>query len=446
LPANGAADLAVLAPSRRELADERWLPRACAEASRRLGPGGVASALVPRRRRRAARTALRRLGLVVDAPLAVFSQAAEPRYLVPVRDGAWRYMLCRRIGARPWTRRALRGAQRLPLGESLLAAALPAVAILARRGDAGPLGGWVEALTGASRATADVAVATSWRGSHGPVVVYCFSSAEEEPWGVAKVGMTSDREAGLLDDLGDGARTAGAQVPRLLGQGMLGSVPVLVETPLDGRPAAGLLMRSPGRFGHVVDGLTGWLERWNRTTATRAVEPRRWLEHEILAPAADLAEELPDVGAYWDWLVQRCDAAADLRLVSSHNDLTMWNVLLAEPAGIGVLDWAEASAAALPLTDFFYAVADAAAACNRYRSRVDAVRSCFAPGGSHAVRVAALEERLRRALAVTPQARELAFHACWLHHARNERRTAVASDRPFLEVVRWLARRVDGAA
>ena len=105
-----------------------------------------------------------------------------------------------------------------------------------------------------------------------------------------------------------------------------------------------------------------------------------------------------------------------------------------------MLDWAEAEPAGLPLTDFFYAIGDAAAACDGYRDRLEAVRACFVPGGQRADLVAPLQERLRTSLGLSREAAELCFHACWLRHAANEQRRAVPGEqRPFLEIVRWAA-------
>ena len=76
---------------------------------------------------------------------------------------------------------------------------------------------------------------------------------------------------------------------------------------------------------------------------------------------------------------------------------------------IGVLDWAEAEPAGLPLTDFFYAIGDAAAACDGYRDRLEAVRACFVPGGQRADLVAPLQERLRTSLGLAGRPPSSAF-------------------------------------
>ena len=156
------------------------------------------------------------------------------------------------IEARPRARAALRAARALPLGGSILADALPAVAIVARRPRADPLMAWVDRLGGGTRPTAHAVVATSWRGPNGPIVLHCFAPAEAEPWGVAKVAQESAMEAHLLDRLGVAARAAGARVPRLLATGRVAGGPVLVETVLMGRPAAEVLRGAPGRFAEIA--------------------------------------------------------------------------------------------------------------------------------------------------------------------------------------------------
>jgi hypothetical protein len=434
-------DLALIAPSAAQLRQRGWLRRACDQAVGALRDEGLVYALVPRGRRGAARRRLRAAGLVVDAPLAQLPGREAPRYLVPLDATVWRHTLAHVITARPFARRALVAARALPFGEALLATTLPGVATVARRpGDAGA-GAWVAVLGGEPRSTARLVLATSWRGPRGPVVLYPFGDGPREPWGVVKVGPDCSREAGLLERLGSSAQAAGARVPRLLGAGDVGGTPALAETILDGDPAAELLGRSPVRFDAIAGAVAGWLERWQSATARPTRIAAGLIEGELLAPLAELEGELPDAGAYRDWLAARCAAIAgsEIPLVATHNDLTMWNVLVDRAGSIGVLDWAEAQDAGLPLTDFYYAIADAAAACDGYRDRLTAVRDCFTPEGRRAGDVAPLQDRVREALRLGPETAELAFHACWLHHAANEQRTG--GDGSFLEIVRWLARR-----
>ncbi|MBA3263102.1 MAG: phosphotransferase [Thermoleophilaceae bacterium] len=431
------ADLAVIAPSPAELGQSGWLERATLDVAGGLAEHGVAYALLPRRSRAEGRRQLRRAGLVLEPPLVHLPGAGVPRYLLPLQAKPWRYTLARQIGARPRIRRGLVATRALPFGSSLLVRALPTVGIVARPPGAEPLAAWVGRLGGETRAPAHAVVATSWRGPDGPTVLHCFAAGDERPWGVAKVAPESSREARVLEQLGDAARGAGARVPRLLADGRVADCPVLIETVLEGQPAADVLMRSPGSFAEVVGAIADWQGCWNRESAV----PGTRLQEEVLAPATELEGKLPD--GYRSWLAARCSALAssELVLVARHNDLTMWNVLLDGRGSIGVLDWAEAEDAGLPLTDFFYSVADAAAACDRYRDRLAAIQTCFSPGGAYADEVAGLQERLRAPLKLPVEALELCFHACWLRHACNEQRSANASDGPFLAIARWLARR-----
>jgi hypothetical protein len=231
--------------------------------------------------------------------------------------------------------------------------------------------------------------------------------------------------------LGHIARAAGARIPRVLASGRAGRHPALVETPLGGRPAARVLRHEPERLADVAGGIASWLARWSAATARPRVAAAGWIEQELL-DSDFVRRDLP--ASYRDWLADRCASLAGtaVPLVAAHNDLTMWNIRLDVPGGPGVLDWAEARGDALPLTDLVYAVADAAAACDGYRDRAAAARAPL---------VEALAERQSAALELRPSLSELCLHACWLRHAANERE-AGAPERPFAEIVRWLAHRV----
>jgi hypothetical protein len=352
----------------------------------------------------------------------------SPRYLVPLGARPWRHILGQEIGAHQRVRRGLLLATRLPSG--VLAESLPGTALVARRPGAAPLGAWLERLGGDTRATAQVAALTSWRGPGGPVVLFCFADGENHPWGVAKVGPDSLREAEQLERLGESARAAGAHVPRLLASGPAGRSAAIVESAVGGRPAARVLERAPARLSEIAGGIAAWLQRWSTATA-RPVPAAGRIERELLGSDV-LRYDLP--ASYRDWLADRCAALAGtaVPLVAAHHDLTMWNVRLDDTGRFGLLDWAEAESEALPVTDLYYAVADAVAACDGYRDRVAAARAPI---------VEPLAERLGASLELSPAVAEVCLHACWLRHAANERE-AGGAERPFAEIVRWLAHRV----
>ena len=441
-PEHSGVDLALIAPSRSQLSQRGWLARAVDEATAALAADGLVYALVPRGRRGAVRRRLRSAGLALDPPLVALPGDPPPRYLVPLDAHVWRHTLGYLIDARPPARGALVALRALPFGGSLLAATLPAVGTVARPSGATAPGAWMSGLDGRTRPAARLVVATGWRWPQGPIVAYCFAEHEHNPWGIVKVGPDCPREAVVLGGLGAAAEAAGARTPRLLAVGTVGDRPALAETILSGEPAARLLARSPGRFGEVAGAVAGWLESWHQATARRTRGSISVLERDLLAPLSEIEAELPGAAAYRDWLAARCVAVAstEIPLVATHDDLTMWNVLLDRKGTVGVIDWAEARDEGLPLTDFFYAVVDAACACDGYGDRLGALRGCFEGGGARADAAVALRERLRLSLGLSAQAVELSFHSCWLRHAANELRASPSANRPFLEIVRWLAR------
>jgi hypothetical protein len=432
--ADAQVGLVIVAPTAAQLARRGWLAESLARAATAVAADGLVYALLPPAVRAAARRRLRAAGLELATPVAQLPPRS-PRYLVPLQARPLRHMLGEEIGAHPRVRRALLSAGRFPAGTRLLAASLPGAALVARRPGAAPLAEWLARLGGETRATAQVAALTSWRGPDGPVVLYCFADGDAHPWGVAKVGPASPREAEQLELLGEPARAAGARVPRLLARGTAGRHPALVEGAVGGRPAARVLRQSPERLAEVAGRIAAWLERWNAATARRGVPAAGRIERELLGNDL-LRNDLP--ASYRDWLADRCAALAGtaVPLVAAHHDLTMWNVRLDDGGRPGVLDWAEAESEALPLTDLFYAVADAAAACDGYRDRVAAARAPI---------VEPLAERLSASLELSPAVAELCLHASWLRHAGNERR-AGGADRPFAEIARWLAHRAGGVS
>ena len=114
-----------------------------------------------------------------------------------------------------------------------------------------------------------------------------------------------------------------------------------------------------------------------------------------------------------------------VKLVAAHNDLTTANVLVAHDGRLGIVDWDTAAPRALPLTDLFYAVADAEAATRGFADRVAATSV------EH-------ERRFRDALGLDDAVADLCFHACWLRHAANES-LRDQETRPFLEIARTVA-------
>ncbi|MDQ5819915.1 MAG: aminoglycoside phosphotransferase family protein, partial [Actinomycetota bacterium] len=293
-------------------------------------------------------------------------------------------------------------------------------AVVARRPGARPLFDWLRLEAGIEAAAPIVSY-----GDRPSLLVHSGGGL------IAKLGPVA-AEAETLRELGPAARAAGAQVPEPLRTGAVAGLPLLVETVVPGRPAASELRRGGG--ARYLDLIVGWLERWNSATASRRRLSRTDLERAALAPLATLDLS----AAYVQRVRDLCERVAGrtVPLVAAHHDLTTANVLVGY--GLGVVDWDTAEAAALPLTDFFYAVADARAAADGFADRAGSFGATFAADGTPAAEVAELQARLVSALGLDRDVVDLAFHACWLRHAANEAARADAT-RPFGEIVRRVA-------
>jgi hypothetical protein len=321
--------------------------------------------------------------------------------LVPAERGAVRWAL----GAVPASARG-----RLAAVAPGWALGLAAPAAIARPPGSRPLGAWLRAHgTGTSVVAAPGAA---------------FLLDGERLRVAAKVGAGPPArreltEARALAELGPAARAAGADVPEVVEEGELGGRLLIVTTGVEGRPGSVLLAERPGRRDALVARIADWLLRWNLATATEAMLSRELLEREVLAPARAVGTLVPDLER-----LARAVEGRPVKLVAAHNDLTTANVLVGD-GRLAVLDWDTAAPRALPLTDLFYAVADAEAATRGFANRVAATSE------EH-------ERRFKDALGLDDAVADLCFHACWLRHAANESLRDQQA-RPFLEIARTVA-------
>ena len=378
--------------------------------------------VVPRGARRRVRRALAGARLVLRLELLALPSAARPERLLSVdrrvlavglRAGG----LARRVG-------------------SMLLTALPGAAAAVRPGTTalvverpGPrrYGVWLQTLV----PDADprrVIVQRSRRDG----VVALWSPTGRDPAAYVKLGAVS-AEAAALERLAGPAGAAGARVPKVIGT----AAQALATTAVTGRSAAAVLAARPERFSEVVERIARWLERWHARTAS----PRAWTSADS---ERYLLEPLSLVGAlvtpsYADWLARRAAAFEGIEtgFAPAHGDLTTANVLL-DGDTIGLVDWEEATAEAPPFVDLPYALADAAAARDRFRDRPGAFERLFGSDAPDAGIAASLLARAVVERGLHPAALSLAFHACWLHHAANDVRRGVA-DRPFVAIAAAVA-------
>ena len=198
-------------------------------------------------------------------------------------------------------------------------------------------------------------------------------------------------------------------------------------------------------LGAIADRLSEWLTGWNRKTLHHIELTPDLAERLILSAARPLVTSIDRGSAYLEWLSRQTGqlVGRQVPLVAAHNDLTMANVL-GDTAGIrSVVDWEAADRDGLPLTDFRYAVCDAAAAIGG-GDRLAAFRSCFVEDGQSRRRLQQSEAPLRAVAGGPPEWLELCVHAGWLRHAANERARPSSSvvDGSFIAIANLLAETV----
>jgi aminoglycoside phosphotransferase len=358
---------------------------------------------------REARARLRQQGFRPVLRLAHAPDIQSSRYVFPLRGPQAAFAL--QLVPLSTTKRA---------GARLLArvGAFPSTTDVFRRVGARPLLSWLAALR-ERRDTCSAVIVQSWRAD-GDAVVFRFATAPT-PDLVVKIGPQAAAEAAGLRDVAPSAAAAGADVPVIVTDGVLGDAPMVAQTFVGGRSAFERVRGSAARAESVLRALAEWLERWN--AATTSARPFGVDDADRLIRRAAVLGG--DVEAETRRVTGRCLGSA-IPLVAAHNDLTAVNVLVGGRHGPGVVDWGVASGESLPLGDLAYAAADLEAAVDGYRDRVEAFRrGALAGPGSE------LLERAARRLALDDEAVELCLHACWLQHAANEPEPG-----PFREILR----------
>lgn len=393
-----------------------------------LDDDGVAWLTVPPGRRRRARVAVERAGLRVSGSwLAVPS--GGPRTLLPLTSvtAADRSLLAAR---------ALQG-RLAPLlarcSASILEETAPDVGLLVQRANAPPPLAWL-----ADAASAPpVAVRAAWWDPADGIVLYGENTI------VKSTGVGAGRdllhEAEALRTLGATAAAAGARIPAVLYAGPAGSRIALTQAVLPGKRASDLLRARAGQLQRILESVVAWLVSWH--LETRDVRPltARDTEELVIGPAEALAADIPRFDRYLERLRSLAASLRDraVPFAAAHNDLTTWNVLV-ESSSIAVVDWEVACAEALPLSDLDYFLVDAVATARRQAR--DAAYTVCTGDGPDAKLVRRLRAETREKLGVDGDAVELARHASWLTHARNEaRRASPGAPRPFLGIVQKLA-------
>jgi hypothetical protein len=385
-----------------------------------LTPDGVAWVRVPPGRRYAARRALARGGFVVHGSWLAVPRVA-PLVLIRLAPRISRSAFAAAVPGRL--------GRIVGRGGAWLEELLPGVALLAQRPAARAPFAWARD----HGADAAVAVFASWHDPLQRVIVRGDATVVKSSRGGDPSGLPDEAE--IVSELAPTARAAGAAVPTVVYAGRAGKRIALIEDLVPGERAATLLRRRPDRLPHVVGRVAEWLERWHLETRVMRPLEEHDVERYLLAPARSLAGELPDGTQYLRDLSRRSEAMVgrSLPFAAAHNDLTTWNILL-DGEKMGIVDWEAAEREALPLVDLDYLVVDAVAAARRMRRDI-AFAAC-AGSGPDAQLARRIRHELKSASGIDEDVAELARHACWLGHARNEAaRAQPGAPRPFLSIL-----------
>jgi hypothetical protein len=363
----------------------------------------------------------------------------QTTHFVPLDRNAMSDACMRHFGLDPRVARLTGALARHRWSRKLLRRTLPGCALLAARRPPPPVLAWLGELDGSSVGTATVSggprpegrVATAFRFPPGVAAPDLVIKAALDPEGRRRL----QRERDALGRLARDAAQAGAAVPRRRSSGVSWALSAEV---LRGRPAAAVLARAPDRLEPLAVSVMRWLRTWNRATATTAIASAALLERALLSPVALALEAGAVSPGYVDAVRQLAHDLEGERVVitAAHNDLTMANVLTSRE-GIGILDWEAAVADGLPMTDLWYALADALSRAGRM-THERAVEALVLGARAIPAVLARAPAEHAAALSLTPEQSLLGFHACWLGHASDELNRG-AGDRRFLSVVARVA-------
>jgi hypothetical protein len=440
----GARALVVLAPSANECRERRWLEEAVAKLAAIVDANSIAYVAVPLLWRRRALALLRSAGLCPSGTFVHLPNRRKSAHLVPAQAGPLRHAVATLMVTRRWKRRLARLAFSQQWVTSHVGDLLPSSGFVAARPGAPLPSSWVARGQTGSGVFRSATLSLSSGGAS--AVLHAFFQGSDNPILVAKLGLTERtrraraHEAEMVERLAPGASAAEVDVPEIAGVAASGGG--FLQTAVAGRPVAALLADDPRLLPEVLTAITGWLERWQLATRRFATFDDEIAEG-VLGPARNLAPDLQSGSRYLSRLESLCGRlrGVSIPLVAAHNDLTMVNILRRGDGRLGVVDWEVADERALPLTDFFYAAADAVAASSRYADRARSFQDTFLIEGRTRSFVSTLSARLCQRLEVDPEFMSLCFHSCWLGHATNEARSSrkPLQARPFLAIAELLA-------
>lgn len=436
--AAASADAIILAPDAGEIATRGQIRSMVAKARTALADHGIVYAIAPPLHR-----------WRIAAQLRAHGFRSVRTYLQPISGRTW--LLCPATAQGLHTMRTtwplsprwqtIEKLLRLfPSTGALLSQLLPSVVIVACREDAGSTH-WLSAASGQPVLPL---VATSWRSKQGSAVAFAIPVEGGEPQALAKYasGQRAESiisEADALALLSPAARRSGLRLPTPLGTAGGGWS---LQSVVPGRPLA-MLVREQGIDLEPIHAATSQaLLAWNVETCTETVVDPDFIEHWLFEPYDVIARDLEPDHGYRNRLevAARSLLGRKVTVVAAHNDCSAPNLIWDEQHGPGLIDWETATATAPPLGDLAYSLCDLAYQSQGLADRADAFRACFVSGAGAGSRHLQDVIAWKNACGDEEPWLALAFHACWLMHARNEKLANNGKEHPFLSIVQEMAR------
>lgn len=441
-PTVSAYDAIVLAPDADEIVARGRIQTMIAKARTSLADDGIVYAIVP---------PLHRWRLA--AQLRAHGFPAVQTYLQPVSGRTW--LLCPvnsqglRVMRTTWPLSPRWKAIERMLSLSrwsapLLSQLLPSVVLVARKDKAGT-DYWLSAASGQ---TVQPLIATSWRSNQGGAVVFAIPVAGGQPQVLAKYNSgnraeSTMSEADALHLLFPASTPSSLRLPRPLGNA---GNDWSLQSVVSGRTLAMLLNEDGTGFDLLRDSVRRAILAWNLESCARTVLVPDLVDRWLMEPLDVIAR---DLGPDHDYR-RRLEIAArsllgrKVTIVAAHNDCSVANLIWDARQGLGLIDWETATADAPPLGDLAYSLCDLEHHSQGVDDRTAAFRSCFVAGaGADASsRSRFVQDAITWKSAVGDEWPwlSLAFHACWLMHARNEKLADSGKERPFLSIVQEMAR------
>lgn len=326
----------------------------------------------------------------------------------------------------------------VPGSRRVLLEVLPGVAVASHAGGA-RISNWLAKACGQQRIRP--LVVTSWKGPEHGAVTFGFVEGSRLPMLLAKTAdrhSDADVEVKSLVRLWRNRVADRPAIPRPL------STPPgsrwRLQTVVPGRPVSRLL--SDGAFARdeTVTMVADKLLSWN--IAERRISPLEgnWLESRLYKPLRELEDALPNFAGYASLLEGLAQPliGRPLSTVVVHNDCTTANCLWDTSSGLALVDWETCDFEGPPLADIFYSACDIVHNADQ-TTRLDAFTTCFVGPGEVNSTMSARTREWQTASSDPWNWMACSFHACWLHHARNEKRAGKSGSRPFLSIVQELA-------